>query len=97
MLRTLAFVEARSKFHLVPAYINTKYNHIADDLSRNKLSSFFSKVPQASPSPSSIPQDLLALLLDQSAEWLSPTWTRLFNDTFKKDWPSQPSARMELH
>ena len=34
MLRTLAFVEA---IQLLPEYINTRDNHLADDLSRDKL------------------------------------------------------------
>lgn len=33
MLRVLAFVEARHHFHFRPVYINTKMNHIVDDLS----------------------------------------------------------------
>ena len=48
MLRALAFVEARYQFHLQPLYINTKANHLVGDLSRNNLSSFFRKVPDAS-------------------------------------------------
>ena len=37
MLRALAFLEAWHCFHLQPVYINTKLNHLADDLSRNNL------------------------------------------------------------
>ena len=52
MLRTLAFVEA---FSLLPEYINTRDNHLANDLSRDRLSSFLSKVPHAAPRPPSYP------------------------------------------
>ena len=41
MLRALAFVEARWQLHLQARYISTKANHLADDLSRNNLASFF--------------------------------------------------------
>ena len=45
MLRTLAFIEARYTFCLLPQYIDTKANHLADDLSSNMLSSFLIRSP----------------------------------------------------
>ena len=53
LLRCLVFVEARHHCYLRPAYIDTKSNNLADDLSRNNFS-FLSKVPGASPMPSLI-------------------------------------------
>ena len=50
MLCTLAFVEARHSFIMHAVYIDTPANHLADDLSRNSLSSFL-KVPQADAQP----------------------------------------------
>ena len=47
ILRTLAFIEVSHSFALSPQYISTTDNHRADDLSRNCLSSFVSKVPDA--------------------------------------------------
>ena len=41
LLRALAFVEAQHAFHLQPEYIDTRANHLADDLSRDNLPSFF--------------------------------------------------------
>ena len=52
MLRALAFIEARYCFHLQPQYINTRANHLADDLSRNNISSFFIQGPQCRQRPS---------------------------------------------
>lgn len=46
LLRNLVYVEALFDFHLHPEYIDTHANHIADDLSRDYMYSFFSKVPQ---------------------------------------------------
>ena len=45
LLRCFVFVEAHFGFYLYPSYIGTKANHLADDLSRNHLCSFLSKVP----------------------------------------------------
>ena len=45
LLRCLIFVEAHFQFIYKPQYINTVANHLADDLSRNHLPSFLSKVP----------------------------------------------------
>ena len=55
MLRCLFFIEACYGFELSSAYIATRANHLADDLSRNNLSSFLSKVPLARKSPVPIP------------------------------------------
>ena len=40
-----SFVEAHFHFHFTPRYIDTDANHLADDLSRNHVLSFLSKVP----------------------------------------------------
>lgn len=45
LLRCLVFIEAHHDCFIQPVYIDTKSNHLADDLSRNRLSSFLSKVP----------------------------------------------------
>ena len=84
MLQALAFLEARHCFHLQPVYINTKLNHLADDLSRNNLFSFLSKVPCARRVPDQLPRSLMALLLDPDTDWTSPLWISQFSDIFKK-------------
>lgn len=82
LLRCLVFVEARYRCYLRPAYIDTKSNHLADDLSCNNLSSFLSKVPGASPMPSLISPQLLGVFLDKQADWTSTPWLRQFSSTF---------------
>ena len=82
LLRCLVFIEAFYGFQIDPLYINTHDNHLADDLSRNKLSSFLLKVPHADPQPTSLPKALLDLLLDPQADWTLPTWRRHFNAIF---------------
>ena len=93
MLRTLLFLEAQYSFSLSPVYISTKANHLADDLSRNNLSSFLSKVSHASPTPTLLPDHLLTLLLDPTLDWTSPRWLQLFSSTSRRDWPRPHGAR----
>lgn len=76
LLQCTVFVEAH---YLSPTYINIHMNHLADDLSRNNLSSFLSKVPYASPHASLIPIPLHDLLLNKEADWTSPTWHQQFS------------------
>ena len=64
-------------------YIDTKSNHLADDLSHNNLSSFLSKVPSTNPQPTPISHNLLDLLLEPNADWISPLWRNQFNSIFE--------------
>lgn len=57
LIRCLVFLEAQFQFHLLPQYINTCNNHLADDLSRNNLSSFLSKVLEARKVPTPSPKN----------------------------------------
>ncbi len=78
LLRCLAFVEAEHQCHLHPIYIDTRANHLADDLSRDNLCSFLFKVPRANRRPSQVSTPLLNILLDQPADWTSPSWRHQF-------------------
>ena len=84
LLRCLVFIEAHHQCFLHPTYIDTKSNHLADDLSRNRLSSFLSKVPMADPLPTPVSLPLLSLLLNHEADWTSPRWSRQFGIIFNK-------------
>ncbi len=81
LLRCLAFVEAQNQCHLHPTYIDTRSNHLADDLSRDNLSSFLAKVPEADSLPARVSRPLLNTLLDRQADRLSPSWRRQFSTT----------------
>ena len=89
MLRCLFFIEAHYQFQLSPLYLSTHDNHVADDLSRNRVTSFFTKVPGADPRPTPIPPQLIQLLLDPQLDWVSPAWTRRFSAIIAWDLPSQ--------
>ena len=80
----LVFVEATLGIFWVPTYINTKANHLADDLSQNDLRSFLSKVPAADRTPTPISAQLLQLLLDPHADWTCPTWRPRFRAIFEQ-------------
>ena len=77
LVRCLFFLEAWFNFELVAGHLPDRENGVANDLSRNHLSSFLSKVPSAEPAPAPIPPELPELLLDQDG-WTSPAWTKCF-------------------
>ena len=78
LIKCLVFVEALHNCFLYPQYICTRDNHLADDLSKNAVSSFLSKVPSANPLPTTWSQHLV---LDPRADWTSLTWRRLYSST----------------
>ena len=80
LLRCLFFLEAHFQFELVASHIPGCENTLADDLSRDLLPAFFSKAPHMDPSPSPLPPQLPALLLEPCS-WTSPVWTRRFAST----------------
>ena len=77
LLRCLVFLEARYQLKFSCVHIPGICNDQADDLSRDRLSSFLHKVPEASHSPIPVSQQLIDLVMDTSSTWLSPTssWT----------------------
>ena len=79
LLRCLFFFEARHSFRLEAAHIPGKDNVLADNLSRNRASSFLLKVPTAQSSPSLTPSQLLDLLMVRQPDWTSADWTALFS------------------
>ncbi len=80
LLRCLFFLEAHYGFQLQAVHIPGASNILADELSRNKLSSFFRKVPRADHTPSRIHPSLPALLLNLSRDWTSVSWMQHFSD-----------------
>ena len=55
LLRCIHFADAKYNFMLVARHVQGVANDKADDLSRNRLSSFLSKVPEADSRPTLIP------------------------------------------
>ena len=80
LLRCLFFFEAYWDFSLYGSYLPGYQNDLADDLSRNHLSSFLSKVPEMNAVPTPIPSALKDLLLHSKPDWLSSNWRQfVFN------------------
>ena len=90
LLRCFVFLEARDGFYLHPIYIPSASNHLADDLSRDNLTSFLLKVPTAKAEPALVSQPLLEALLDPQAEWTSHSWRSRFIATSRQVSPHPP-------
>ena len=70
LLRCLFYFEAHYNLHLSASHISGTLNLLADDLSHNRLSSFFLQAPYMARMP-------VPLLLDQDLDWSSPAWIGL--------------------
>jgi len=81
LLRCLSFFEAAFSFRVVASHIPGVENTLADDLSRNKLSSFLQAMGQSHQSIP--PQPLLDMLVNYKPDWTSPAWRRLFSTTLR--------------
>ena len=84
LLRSLFFIEAAMGFNLLPVHISGVHNDLADHLSRNCLSLFKQKAPAMDPRPTPIPREISTLLFTSKVDWLSKTWTSLFNSILSK-------------
>ena len=80
MLRCLFFIEAYHQFKMVGVQ-----NDLADDLSRDNLASFLSKIKNCDHEPSVIPPSLLQGLLHPGLDWTCPTWMKLFTSSVTRE------------
>ena len=78
MLRCLFFLEAKFQFTSISVHIPGVANTIADALSRNNMTSFYSLAPQAYPSPILIPHSTINGLIAERP-WTSHHWMQWFN------------------
>ena len=81
LLRCLWFFIAHYNIHIVCDHIAGSKNVVADHLSRNNLSSFFSSCPQASAISTPLPPALLKIVAIPGPDWTSVLFTKLFNST----------------
>ena len=95
LLRCLAFIAARFHLRIIASHIPGHLNEIADALSRNNMKNFFSFVPQADKTPSSVPDELIQLLIPQLPDWTSQHWTGLWTAIFQRDWRPPPAEFTE--
>ena len=97
LLRCLYFFTAHCNITLLSSHIDGATNTLADALSRNNTHLFFSKFPQASPTPSPIPLPLINMLLQQETDWTSPHWSALFKASCSQLLPHLHSLAMLQH
>ena len=84
LLRCLFFVEAKFDCQVVARHTPGSENGLADALSRNRLSAFFSSHSQANSHPTRIPDNLVNGLLSPHLDWTSENWTNWFGSIFKR-------------
>ena len=78
-LRCLFFIAAHFDFDIFACNIPGSLNVAADALSRNLLPLFLVEVPQAEPLSTTIPLQLLEVLVYTRPDWTSTNWVSLFN------------------
>ena len=84
-LRCLAFFEAKFSFSVKASHIAGAKNSLADDLSRNRLSSFIQAVGHFDPAGKYIPpQALVDMLCNAKPDWTSQTWKRMFRNILNR-------------
>ena len=83
LIRLLVFFACKYHFWFTASHIQGRHNIIADALSRNNLSVFYSQAPQAEAQPTQFSQALVSLL-EQDITWTSKNWIRLFRNTLQQ-------------
>ena len=78
LVRLLVFLASYHNFWFTANHIEGKQNKLADALSRNNMSFFYSQVPQAAQEQPRIPRALVTLL-GQNLSWISTAWIQQFN------------------
>ena len=96
LTRSLFFFTAQSGCILQAVHVEGRLNVAADALSRDNLSLFRHQVPDAHPTPTSIPKELVELLVIQRPDWTSKNWKRLFNSISRRASPNLHSGHTEV-
>ena len=89
LIRCLFVIEAWYGFEMTASHLPGRDNVPANDLSRNRRSSFLSKVNSPDETPTCIPPELPGLLLDREG-WTSRRWTERFCSILAAEWLTQP-------
>ena len=82
LIRCLHFITARFNIALSACHLPGSENAMADALSRNKLSHFFSLNPQANRYPCPIPAAVINLLTKPHLDWTSQAWRETFSTSY---------------
>ena len=81
---------AHYQISLRASHVPGAQNGIADAISRNNLSLFFSLLQAADSTPTHLPELLVALLVMEQPDWTSTAWSQLFKSCFQRVWQPLP-------
>jgi len=81
LLRCLWFFTAYFDISITACHLPGVLNTSADMLSRNQMLKFFILHPEASQTPTFLPQPLLQLISPRQLDWTSPAFIKLFKQT----------------
>lgn len=85
LLRCLFFIKAHFHLEVKAEHVPGEENTLADALSRDNMSLFFSQAPQARKDPTEISEAVIALLIEQQPDWTAQTWCQLFKNSFQPE------------
>ena len=85
----LFFIRATFNLHLEATQIPGAFNHLADAVSHDNIAFLYSQVSAAPLSRTSIPPQLVSLLVVNPIDWTSPDWSQQFGSCFPQAWPHQ--------
>ena len=92
LMRCLSFISAKFNLLLSATHIAGAANGLADALSRNNLQLFLSNYPQANLRGSTVPHNLVDLLVGTKPDWTSPSWSGTFTTIFNQHYHSPQCA-----
>ena len=92
LLRGRFFLLAHFKFDYIAKHIPGRQKGVADALSRNRLSTFLSLVPQAPQRPAETLFTVLELLCHPSLTWTSVHWANLFKASLQEAEQTEPEV-----
>ena len=82
LLHCLIFFEAKFSTRMIATHVAGVHNTLADDLSRDKLSSFLRAAENMSLTGQCFPpQPLLDMLMNHKPDWTSADWREMFKST----------------
>ena len=77
LLRYLFFIAEHFRMHVEAVHLPGKENGLANALTRDNIPHFLQAFLGTAKSPTHLPSQALALLVEEQPDWTSPRWTEL--------------------